>query len=109
MLFRSTTPARPTAPAPAGALPNWADPKSSAYVGRREVARRQAATQAATPKAGTPKLANQGYKSVTMPTTIKYSGLPAEKEKTVAAESLTWSKKFDPGMLVWNKMKSDRN
>lgn len=106
-----TATARPTATAtaPAGALPSWADPKSSAYVGRREVARRQAATQTTTPKAGTPKLANQGYKSVTMPTAIKYSGLPAEKEKTVTAESLSWSKKFDPGMLVWNKMKSDRN
>lgn len=99
---------------PSSTQQGWDDPTSANYVGRREVARRQAQSQ--TPAPAT----TSGYKSVTMaPTTVTpmktapvWTGRKPESKLTPAQyisrigvdESLSWSKSFDPGMLVWKRM-----
>lgn len=101
---------------PAATQQGWDDPKSANYVGRREVARRQAQSQTPVPTPATVS----GYKSVTtapptvtaMKTAPVWTGRKPESKLTPAQyisrigvdESLSWSKSFDPGAIIWKRM-----
>lgn len=130
--------ATPGAPATTNAA-GWNDPKSANYVGRREVARRQAAQPAAASAATNFSQQGGGYAKVNQPTKMTYSGVPmakpaatpvkntandtnayvasvnkAEDDRLAMAanrynESLSWSKKFNPGMTLYRQMKREQS
>ena len=130
--------ATPGAPAAAN-VAGYNDPKSANYVGRREVARRQAVQPAAAATAPTFAQQGGGYAKVNQPTTMKYSGVPMAKPgaapvtqptltsneyvdsvykadddrlamaANVRNESLSWSRKFNPGMTLFRQMKREQS
>jgi hypothetical protein len=130
--------ATPGAPAAAN-VAGYNDPKSANYVGRREVARRQAAQPAAAATAPTFAQQGGGYAKINQPNTMKYSGVPMAKSGAAPVkqpanntnsyvdsvnkadadrlamganrynESLSWSRKFNPGMTLFRQMKREQS
>ena len=62
----------------------------------------------AKPKARKPSATTLPSNTTPTTTTPTWTGRQTATEPTAVAESLTWSKKFDPGMTLYKRMKSGR-